>query len=398
MKDRERLRAFAAWMPAATLLVGAVLLGVPTPSRSSSDAALPQASLAPAGQLRNVPVGIAASRDGRLFFALSRAIDEKEPISVAEWKNGHLAAYPPGLRQDRGPAGPKRLLSVQALTVDASNRLWILDCARIGLNDPDPAGIKLVAVDLGTNRVVRTIRFPREVAGPTSFLNDVVVDLRRGSSGVAFLTDAAPKGPNGIVVVDLATGSSARRLNDHPSTRPAPDLVLKVEGRPLVVKSGPSAGQPFRVGTDGIALSADGKLLYYSPLTSHHWYRADADVLADLRRPDADAMKTVQDLGDRGFASDGMLGTADGTIFVTDFENNAIHALGTNGKLKTVVSDKRLLWPDSMALAPDGTLYFTCTQIQRGKAMRGKDERLKPFTFWSVKTDSRPLMLGPAGG
>src|SRR6476660_611071 len=100
MKDRERLRAFAAWMPAATLLVGAVLLGVPPSSQSSADASPALATLAPAGQLRNVPVGIAASRDGRLFFALSRAIDEKEPISVAEWKNGRLAAYPPGVRQD----------------------------------------------------------------------------------------------------------------------------------------------------------------------------------------------------------------------------------------------------------------------------------------------------------
>ena len=282
--------------------------------------------------------------------------------------------------------------------MDAQNRLWILDCARIGLNDPEPAGIKLVAVDLGTNRVVRTIRFPRDVAGPTSFLNDVVVDLSRRTSGVAFLTDAAPKGPNGIVVVDLATGSSVRRLNDHPSTKPASDLVLKVEGKPLLLKSGPSAGQPFRVGADGIALSGDGRQLYYSPLTSHHWYRADAGVLADTRRTEFDAVKTVEDLGDRGFASDGMLGTAEGTIYVTDFENNAIHARATDGTLKTLVSDPRLLWPDSMALAPDGTLYFTCTQIQRGKALRGKDERSKPFTFWSVKTGSKPLLLGPSGG
>jgi hypothetical protein len=37
---------------------------------------------------------------------------------------------------------------------------------------------------------------------------------------------------------------------------------------------------------------------------------------------------------------------------------------------------------------------FTTTQIERGKAIRGKDERVRPFTVWSVKTNSRPLMLG----
>jgi hypothetical protein len=46
-------------------------------------------------------------------------------------------------------------------------------------------------------------------------LNDVRFDLRRGTEGVAFITDSAQKGANGIIVVDLGTGESWRRLNDH---------------------------------------------------------------------------------------------------------------------------------------------------------------------------------------
>ena len=64
--------------------------------------------------------------------------------------------------------------------------------------------------------------FPPEVTMLDAYLNDIRFDLRRGKEGMAFITDSSEKGPNGIVVVDLATGKSWRRLNNHPSTRPSP--------------------------------------------------------------------------------------------------------------------------------------------------------------------------------
>ena len=60
------------------------------------------------------------------------------------------------------------------------------------------------------------------VALPTTYLNDVRFDLRRGEPGIAFITDSSNQGPNGIIVVDLASGQSWRRLHDHPSTKAVP--------------------------------------------------------------------------------------------------------------------------------------------------------------------------------
>jgi Major royal jelly protein len=56
------------------------------------------------------------------------------------------------------------------------------------------------------------------------------------SEGMAFITDSAQKGPNGIIVVDLESGESWRRLHDHTSTK-AEELqtfLPIVEGRPFL--------------------------------------------------------------------------------------------------------------------------------------------------------------------
>lgn len=394
-----------------TALLGALCLAAPGAMARQPAAPAEQAtagaegvsaqSLKPVASFDNLPVGIAVSKDGRTFLAFSRSIDDKNPLSVAELKDGKPRLYPPGFKQDAGAPAPDRLLAVQALTVDARNRLWILDTGKVGVNAIQPGSPKLLAVDLATNKVVRTVTFPAAIAGPTAFLNDVVVDLTRGKEGMAFLTDASAEGPNGLVVVDLASGRATRRLNDHASTKADPNLVLNVHGQPLIQKKGPGLGEPLKLGSDGLALSADGKWVYYSPLTSHHLFRVSADALADATRADGDVAKTVEDLGDKGFAADGMLGDVQGRIYITDLENDAIHRRTEDGKLELVVKSPDLRWPDSLALGPDGTLVFTVTQIDLSPRFQGKDARKKPFVVYEVKTDSKPLLRGgtpPAQG
>ena len=383
--------------PALRSLAAALLLGAAAPALAQSAPAAPQGaaaqSLEVAGHFDNMPVGVAVSKDGRLFLAFSRAIDEKEPLSLAEVKDGKPVPFPQGLKQDNGKAGKDRLLSVQAVAVDGKNRLWIVDCGKVGANPVVPGTAKLVAVDLATNKVVKTVVFPAKVAGATSFVNDVRVDLTKGKEGTAFLTDASPEGPNGLIVVDLASGKSVRRLNDHPSTKAASGFVAQVEGQPLIQKKGPMAGQPFTAGADGIALEADGQHLFYSPLSSHHLYRVSTVALVDPKKSDEEVAATVEDLGDRGFASDGLVGDGAGRLYLTDYEHNAIVRRGKDGKMETVVKDAKLLWPDTLALAQDGTLYITATQIHRGERMQGTDKRERPFTLWKLSTDSHPMTL-----
>ncbi len=80
---------------------------------------------------------------------------------------------------------------------------------------------------------------------------------------------------------------------------------------------------PFRVASDGIALSADGDTIYYSPLSSRHLYSVPAALLRDRWIPEEKLAAAVSDLGEKG-ASDGLEADDKGRIYAGDYEHDSI--------------------------------------------------------------------------
>jgi len=285
-------------------------------------------------------------------------------------------------------------VSVQSVVVDPADRLWILDTGSIEFGPVIPGGAKLVGVDLASNKVFKTIAFPPGVALKTTYLNDIRFDLRKGKAGVAYITDSSGEGPNGIIVVDLDSGASKRRLHDHPSTKAVKNFLPFVEGRPLMERKPGEPPKHLGLGSDGIAIGHDGKHLYYCPLASRHLYRVPTDALLDDKATDETVGKLVEDLGDRGFASDGLESDDKGRIYLTDYEHNGIQRRTPDGQYETLVHDPRALWPDTLSLAADGYLYFTANQLHRqARFQNGKDEREKPYALFRVKVDAGPVLL-----
>ena len=346
-----------------------------------------------------MPTGVTVSHEGRIFVNYPKWGDDVK-FTVAELVDGEAVAYPnEAINQPDSQSDADALVSVQSVVVDPADRLWILDTGSPMFKETEYGGPKLVCVDLTTNEVVKKILFPQDVALPTTYLNDVRFDLRRGDEGAAYITDSAQKGANGIIVVDLATGESWRKLNDHYSTKALklPDFQPIVEGRPFLDKSEGTTKQGAGMGTDGIAVNADGSRLFYCPLGTRRLYSVETDALFDRSIDDAAAAETVLDEGDRGGASDGLESDADGYIYSTNYEHNAIlrrQADATNGAWETVVHDARLLWADTMSLATDGYLYVTANQLHRQpKYQEGKDLRRKPYTLFRIRVDAEPVLL-----
>jgi sugar lactone lactonase YvrE len=232
-----------------------------------------------------------------------------------------VVAYPSQeLNDNRSDADPERLVSVQSIVVDPADRLRLLDTGSPMFAPTEHGGPKLVCVDLASDQVVQTILFPTDVALPTTYLNDVRFDLRRGEAGTAYITDSSDSGPNGIIVVGLASAESWRRLHDHPSTtaQVPPDLRMVVEGQDFLERPGDGSTSPVTMGADGIAIAADGSRLFYCALAGRRWWSVAVDALTD-RSADADAVAgTVTDEGDKGCVSDGLETDDQGRLYVTE--------------------------------------------------------------------------------
>lgn len=218
-----------------------------------------------------MPTGVTVSQDERIFINFPRWGDEVS-YTVGEVIDNKVVPYPNSEINANNSSSPNSLLSVQSVVVDPNNRLWLLDTGRPLFKPAAYGGPKLVGVDLKENRIFKTILFPQDVALPTTYLNDMRFDLARGKEGMAFITDSSTEGTNAIIVVDLASGKSWRKLDKHSSTLPEANFVPIVEGRPLLNR--PENGEPsyMTFGADGIAIANDASKLYYCALSSRKLY------------------------------------------------------------------------------------------------------------------------------
>lgn len=344
-----------------------------------------------------MPTGVTVSHKGRIFVNFPKWGDDVS-FTVAEIRKGETVAYPDESINQTNPADQAAaLVSVQSVVVDPVDRLWILDTGSPLFQPTKYGGPKLVCVDLKTDQVSKKILFPQDVALPTTYLNDIRFDLRRGSEGMAFITDSAQKGSNGIIVVDLASEQSWRRLHDHHSVKPEElqTFLPIVEGRPFLERQPDgSVKHGASMGSDGIAINADGNRLYYCPLGSRKLYSVDTNALSDQSLKEQEVGATVIDEGDRGGASDGLESDSAGNIYSTNYEHNAILRRSPDKRWETLTHDPRLLWPDTLSLATDGYLYVTANQLHRqARFHKGKDLRRKPYSLFRIRVDAQPALL-----
>lgn len=337
-----------------------------------------------------MPTGVTVTREGRIFVNFPRWGDDV-PFTVAEVKDNRLVPYPNAAVNRADSAEPgSHLLSVQSVVADGQGRVWILDTAAPGFSQPVAGGAKLVAVNLKTNQIEKTVIFPAEAIRPATYVNDMRFDFRIGKAGVAYVTDSSLSGTGAIIVIDLESGKAVRRLEGDRSTSPEPGFSPVVEGETLLQRHADGTTAPFSVASDGIALSPDGKTLYFSPLSGRHLYAVPTELLRDPQVTEAQLSAAVKDLGEKG-ASDGLESDASGAVYAGDYERNAIRKLSVDGQWTTLAHGPEILWPDTLSVGPDGYLYFTVNQLNRQPGFHGgKDLRQKPYALLRVKINASP--------
>jgi sugar lactone lactonase YvrE len=201
------------------------------------------------------PGSVAVSASGRIFVAFPRIADDAEH-AVAEVRQGNHFAYPNRSIQGSRPGVPpdSSLISVRGLAVDSSDHLWMLDS---GIRNGRPTsfgGPKLIAVDINRDAVSKVILLPSSVAPSDAVLDGLALACDAGHD-YAFVSDAG----SGLIVVNLSNGECWRTFEE------------------LARRS-----QPRSPG-GGMAVSADGNVLYYRPHRSGPLYALDIPHLIGQR-------------------------------------------------------------------------------------------------------------------
>lgn len=378
--------------PAKLVVLAAIAVGSSAGCRSqpsdpaAHDRASPAASAAPT--LPAVPAatiavrtpkqvtGVAVSRSGRLFVNFPRWVDEPTPSVAEVAADGSLTPYPDadwnGWRTGSGDVA-KRFVCVQSVFVDDSDTLWILDPAAPGFQGPVRGGAKLLRVNLGSNAIERVYAFDERAAPAGSYLNDV-----RIAKGHAFMTDS---GRGAIVVLDLATGEARRLLDRSPATQAEAGVDVVIAGKPWRAD-----GETPRIHSDGIAIDPKRENLYFQALTGRTLHRVPIAALLDDRLSPGALAATVERVATTQ-PTDGIEFDVDGNLYMTALEESAIKVLRSDGRLDILARSPEYEWPDSIAIAPGGELYFTTSQIQHMPAFNaGKDLRQPPYRVYRMST------------
>lgn len=312
--------------------------------------------------------GVAVSADHRIFVNYPRWSDDV-PISVAELKDGKPIPYPSAAWNAWAPGKDpaKHFVCVQSVTVDYQGYLWILDPANPKFQGVVVGGPKLLKVDPRNDEIVKIYRFDDEVAQSNSYLNDLRIQTHKQ---IVYISDS---GAGAIVVLDAKTGASRRLLADHPSTK-AESIDIVIEG-----KAWKRHGKTPQVHCDGIALSPDWHWVYYQALTGRTLYRVPTALLNDTSVSAETLADGVEEVAKSGVA-DGIAFGPGGHLYITSLEENAVTRLRMPSLARdVVVESSSLAWPDSFAVARDGSIYFTTAQIHRGP------NPPDPYRLWKLE-------------
>jgi len=320
--------------------------------------------------------GVAKQQGGLLLVNYPRWSAKYKNAVVSVQDTTHATPYPDEAMNSWQPGtdGRNKWVCVQSVYVDDDNTIWVLDPAAPFLKTIQGQGAKLVKM-LGNGKMPMEIFDLNTVLPDTAYANDVRIDVRKQ---FAYLTES--KG-GGIIVIDLATHQMRRVLAGHYSVISDPAYKFIIDGRELM-----KDGKPAKFNSDGIALTPDGKWLYYKPLSDDKLYRIETQYLRDWNLSGSALERHVQDLGHFS-TTDGMIFDRNGNLYMGDLQHYRLIKITPNLAMHTIVQDPRLIWPDSYSIA-GGYLYVSCSQIQKQPEYNnGIDKRTSPYTVYRIRID-----------
>jgi len=312
--------------------------------------------------------GVTVDQTGALFLSHPRFKGHEESPSLTRvGRDGRPTPFPGrGWNSWRpGDDGAKAFVFVNAVHIFADGTLWVVDQGAPEGGKPGPGAQKLVQLDPVTGEIRRILPFDSAILPAGAQMNDLRVHGDR-----LYVTDS---GLGGLILHDLASGQSRRRLSEHPLLRKAEAAVQKgTNGRALR----DAKGKRPSVNSDVIELSAVGDWLYWAPPTGPI-RRIPTAVLWDDALDDAALAKRIEYVAD----TPSIGGTAIDTLanlYLSDAEHRRITVLTPDGARATLIADERLVSPDALFIDVRRRLLIPAPQLERMAGQNGGREKTRP--------------------
>ena len=373
---------------------------VETDKSSTLQPPAPLTTAGPAEVVASLPdteaAGVAVTPEGRVFLTLPRVGANHRDASLVEIVNGKPVPFPDVmttvdpqmLLRGRGTGSAERpysdwIVSPLGLT-RVGDTLWVLDEGkRAGIEGIPDGAAKLVAIDIPSRKVIKTIVFHHPFLRDTMQLNDLRVDPGHGEQGTVFISNNGfAKPDSSIIVVDIATGHMREVFHNAPQVSPAPGFMSYVEGQPCAY----SLEHPCmpQGGVNGIELSNDHQTLYWSIPTNPEYYSIPTAALSNQDRLESSLRKAIHPEG-QTVSNGGMAIDTDGNLYFGDASRYAILGKSPQGTFSLVAHDGRLIWPDGLVVQ-NGWLYVSIGQWQRVPGLhQGHDLRHGPYQVLRFK-------------
>ncbi len=316
------------------------------------------------------PGNITFTPDGRLIMS-QQPLDAPALRVVEITQDGKRVPFPNLDWADGPEKGEVGIASIIGVHSDRQGVVWMLD---MGSQDSAP---KLVGWDTRSDSLKKVIPLGGDSVLPISFLQDFVIDERRGKIYIADMTFTAPAShmKPAFVVVDIASGKTRRVLQSDERLMPvAHDMVIN--GRLMAAKGdgdgeGEQSGgpKPWYLGLNAIAFDPEDDVVYFGGVNGSDIYRLPAAELADDTATEAELSRAITHYATKR-PNDGFIFDASrGGIIAGDVEHNALTFSSPEGMSVIAQDDERLRWPDGFAFAPDGSLYLTTNQLNAHPAL-----------------------------
>lgn len=336
--------------------------------------------------------GLKFDSAGDMYVSTARWGGPDIPATVSKLvKNGdgfELQPYPSEELND--VANPQGLKAVLGFEIDENDVMWVLDQGHIAGAESETGDEKLVLWDIKSGKEIQRLEFSAEVSDKKcSFLNDIVVD---NSTGFAYITDSGIFSDplcGGLIVYDRNTNTARRVLNATRFTNDEPQFVFNIDGR-KVLKNG-----RMRTGADGIALSGDKATLYWTNLTGNTLYSLPTALLRDPKVSDAELQSAVRAEVVLPSNTDGLTADKDGNVYLTALQlNSVLKWEPVTRSLSRIAYHPEMVWPDTLAWAPDGTLHVISNHLHVwvDQDMDFENPRVPNFTIWRLPAKAEPYL------